>query len=43
MGRPGIGNIPSICWMSAYGRFGWMKPSSFGLGDVSCSDLLWLV
>ncbi len=36
-------NIPSVCWMSASDRFGWMKPSSFGLGDVSYSDWLWLV
>lgn len=34
----GIGNIPSISRMSASGRFGWIKPYSFGLGDVSYSD-----
>ncbi len=34
----GIGNIPSIRRMSASGRFGWIKSSSFGLADVSYSD-----
>jgi hypothetical protein len=29
--------------MSASGLFGWMKPSSFSLGDVSYSNWLWLV